>query len=485
MAALYNACRLPITLFLPFAIQFIFEGKVSLNRVQKFLELEDFSSNVEAIENGNTNGASKEPNKTTADYTDDGPIVELRNFSAKWDGSAEDGDVEQGATIQNLNLTARPGQLIAIIGPVGSGKSTLLASILGETRKVAGKLIRRGTVAYAAQEAWIFSASIRQNILFGLPHDSNTYNKTVHVCALRKDFERSADGDQALVGDRGVALSGGQKARVNLARAVYRDADIYLLDDPLSAVDAAVGRYLFDKCITDHLRKKITILVTHQLQYLQRADRILLMKGGKVVAEGTYPELMALGHTFTDILNETEQSYSRQLSTDSAGRSGSPKKILHEMEREANSDDDSEEDRLLSTANDSQLERSGASSAAILSQSLSESAWSLAMGKGETVITPEEEDRLGGSVSWSVYGHYLAAMANPLCCVFWLFGYFILVQAVYNFSDWWLNLWTDAAERERYLKKNVSAASNETLKDQEPIFKNVSLDDYMWVYIWM
>lgn len=135
-----------------------------------------------------------------------------------------------------------------------------------------------GKIAYAPQEAWIFSGTIRQNILCGLEYDVKRYKKVVKACALEKDFSLFPNGDLSAVGERGVSLSGGQKARVSLARALYVDADIYLLDDPLSAVDTHVGRHLFDRGIKGYLRDKIRILVTHQLQYLRDVDQILILK---------------------------------------------------------------------------------------------------------------------------------------------------------------------------------------------------------------
>ena len=151
--------------------------------------------------------------------------------------------------------------------------------ILGELSPLNGSCKVTGKIAYASQEPWIFSGTIRQNILCGLEFDSELYNKVIKVCALEKDFDLLPQGDVTLVGERGISLSGGQKARINLARALYIDADIYLLDDPLSAVDTHVGRHLFDQAINSFLKQKIRVLVTHQVQYLKEADQILVLKG--------------------------------------------------------------------------------------------------------------------------------------------------------------------------------------------------------------
>lgn len=152
---------------------------------------------------------------------------------------------------------------------VGSGKGSILNAILGEMPITDGKVMIKGQISYASQEPWVFPGTLRQNVLFGQDMDPERYFKVLEVCALNRDINNFEHGDLTLVGERGVALSGGQKARVNLARSIYRKADIYLLDDPLSAVDAHVGRHLFEACIKTFLKDKAVILVTHQIQHLQ------------------------------------------------------------------------------------------------------------------------------------------------------------------------------------------------------------------------
>ncbi len=156
-------------------------------------------------------------------------------------------------------------------------KSSLLNVILGELTPLKGSRKVIGKMAYASQEPWIFSATIRQNILCGSEYDAQRYKRVIKAAALERDFSLFPQGDHTAVGERGVSLSGGQKARVNLARCLYVDADIYLMDDPLSAVDTHVGRHLFDEAINRFLRGKIRVLVTHQLQYLKDADQILVL----------------------------------------------------------------------------------------------------------------------------------------------------------------------------------------------------------------
>jgi ATP-binding cassette subfamily C (CFTR/MRP) protein 4 len=190
---------------------------------------------------------------------------------------------------------------------------------LGELPSVSGQLNVNGRLAYAAQEPWIFSGSIRDNILFGKPFDCRWYEKVVVACGLKRDLVLLPYGDASLVGDRGISLSGGQKARVNLARAVYSDRDIYLLDDPLSAVDAEVGKHLFEKCIRGILRKKAVLLVTHQLQFLKAADEIVILNGGKVEIQGSYPKLRQSGLNLAQLLQTKETSPTGQVSVSRGG----------------------------------------------------------------------------------------------------------------------------------------------------------------------
>lgn len=145
---------------------------------------------------------------------------------------------------------------------------------------------------------------MRQNILFGRPYDKGRYKKVIRVCALARDFDLLPYGDRTIVGERGISLSGGQRARVNLARAVYKEADIYLLDDPLSAVDSQVGKQMFDECISGFLRNKIVVLVTHQLQYLRHVNQIVIMGDGMILAKGTYTELTGTSLHFAKLLEE-------------------------------------------------------------------------------------------------------------------------------------------------------------------------------------
>uniref|UniRef100_A0A8C4IQ26 Multidrug resistance-associated protein 4 n=1 Tax=Dicentrarchus labrax TaxID=13489 RepID=A0A8C4IQ26_DICLA len=258
--SLYGAVRLTITLFFPFAIEKVSESLISIRRI-KVRRVTDIYRFI---------------------YSHYAP------------------------TLQNVSFTVRPEQLLAVIGSVGAGKSSLLSAILGELSQESGVIKVKGELTYTSQQPWILPGTIRSNILFGKALNPQKYDRVLRACALKKDMDLLLGGDLAMVGDRGANLSGGQKARVSLARSVYQDADIYLLDDPLSAVDAEVGRHLFEECICGLLRKKPRILVTHQLQYLKAADQIVVLKEGQMVARGTYSELQGSGIDFTSLLKEEE-----------------------------------------------------------------------------------------------------------------------------------------------------------------------------------
>ncbi|XP_018010740.1 ATP-binding cassette sub-family C member 4-like [Hyalella azteca] len=196
--------------------------------------------------------------------------AEIRGLTALWNGGNR-------PTLCDITATVYAGELLVVVGPVGSGKSSLLHSLLGELPELHGSVDVSGKIAYAAQEPWLFSDSVRQNILFGEKYNPQKYAELLRVCGLDADLKQLSDGDLTYVGERGTTLSGGQKARVSLARALYQDGDVVLLDDPLSAVDAAVGKQLFDLCIRGYLRRKAVILVTHQLQYMSAAHNILVL----------------------------------------------------------------------------------------------------------------------------------------------------------------------------------------------------------------
>jgi ATP-binding cassette subfamily C (CFTR/MRP) protein 4 len=243
--------------------------------------------------------------------------VFVRNVSVKWDSSLPN------YVLKEATFTANPSELVAVVGTAGSGKSTLLQVILKEITILNGDVVVGGSLSYAPQQPWIFTGSVKDNILFGEPLDKQKYQEVVRVCCLEYDLSLFPHGDNSLVGERGMLLSGGQKARIGLARAVYRKADIYLLDDPLSAVDAHVANQIFYGCIRDYLREKCVILVTHQIQFLQDMDKVLLLEKGKISPCHKFDKLEMKKtdkKSFSsDVVIEKHNSQSETLENDGSG----------------------------------------------------------------------------------------------------------------------------------------------------------------------
>ncbi|KAL9659439.1 hypothetical protein QQ045_024245 [Rhodiola kirilowii] len=267
---------------IPEALSVMIQVKVSFDRINAFL-LDDELSSDGTITN-------------IPDHkTDTSLIIESGNFT--WD---QDSSI---STLKDINLDIRRGEKIAICGPVGAGKSSLLCALLGEIQKTSGTVNVYGTLAYVSQTAWIQSGTIRDNILFGKPMEEIKYQNSIKACALDKDISNFSHGDLTEIGQRGINLSGGQKQRIQLARAVYSDADIYLLDDPFSAVDAHTAATLFNDCVMTALATKTVILVTHQVEFLSEVDKILVMEGGRVTQSGSYVDLLKVGTPFEQLVN--------------------------------------------------------------------------------------------------------------------------------------------------------------------------------------
>ncbi|XP_037923052.1 probable multidrug resistance-associated protein lethal(2)03659 [Hermetia illucens] len=348
--AYYNILRQTMTVFFPQGISQLAETLVSLKRIEAYMLYAEtqvkspdddkvvLEDNYETLTDKDTNGDQKiihNGNKNNEQPIEEAHL-ELHEVVAKWDP-----DVAEN-TLDGISFTAKPGELVAVIGPVGAGKSSLIQILLGELPLDSGKTYIKGVVSYASQEPWLFTGTVRQNILFGQPMDRKRYKMVVKKCALERDFELLPFGDRTIVGERGASLSGGQKARISLARAVYRKAGIYLLDDPLSAVDTHVGKHLFEQCMREYLRDHIVILVTHQLQFLQQADKIIILEHGKVSAIGTYSELKESGLDFANLLAEPDKVETLDERVPSVNK-------LHQRQNSESSVNSAEEQQVVDT----------------------------------------------------------------------------------------------------------------------------------------
>ncbi|KAL5697476.1 ATP-binding cassette sub- C member 8 [Ranunculus cassubicifolius] len=234
-------------------------------------------------------------------------------------------------TLKLVDLEAKTGQKIAVCGPVGAGKSSLLYAILGEIPKLSGNIDMFGSIAYVSQTAWIQSGTVRENILYGKPMNNTRYELAIKSCALDKDIDSFSHGDLTEIGQRGINMSGGQKQRIQLARAVYNDADIYLLDDPFSAVDAHTAATLFNNCVMGALEKKTVVLVTHQVEFLAEVDKILVMEGGKVTQSGSYEDLLSAGTAFERLVNAHKNSMT-VLDSANSGQGEEPRRTYGDQQ---------------------------------------------------------------------------------------------------------------------------------------------------------
>ncbi|CAO2202878.1 unnamed protein product [Urochloa humidicola] len=339
----------------------------------------------------------------------EGVAVRVEEGVFAWDDEVEEGGQE---VLRGVDLDIRTGALAAVVGMVGSGKSSLLGCILGEMRKVSGKVKVCGSTAYVAQTAWIQNGTIEDNILFGKPMHRERYKEVIRVCCLEKDLEMMEFGDQTEIGERGINLSGGQKQRIQLARAVYQDCDIYLLDDVFSAVDAHTGSEIFKECVRGALKNKTIVLVTHQVDFLHNADIIYVMKDGMIVQSGKYDELLRPGSDFAALVAAHDSSMELVESAAAPAAAG---------------------DRELPLSRQPSSKQSGADSP---SSSSSIVAPPKAAEKASARLIKEEE-RASGHVSLAVYKQYMMeawGWWGPLVVV----GVSIAWQCSLVASDYWL-----------------------------------------------
>ena len=352
--ALFNQLRLPLIMF-PMIVGLVSDALQSLTRIEQFFLAEDsIETGIECMDGlaldlldasftwekntpPNPNERLNKGNSPSAKSRGEKIMEKEKNPSDKAAAQEEikETNIEVGKTpvaskdeletqrppftLNNINLQVSPSELIAVIGSVGSGKTSLLSAIAGDMRRTSGTLQVRGKRSFCAQVAWIQNATIRDNIIFGHEFVEEKYNGVVEACSLDYDLQILPHHSFTEIGERGINLSGGQKQRVSLARAVYSGADIVLLDDPLGAVDAHVGAHIMEHAICGLLKDKCRILVTHQLHFLPRCDRIVIMDKGRAIACDTFENLMAGNTTFQHMMMSVG---SKERGSDLLGETG-------------------------------------------------------------------------------------------------------------------------------------------------------------------
>ncbi|XP_052284442.1 multidrug resistance-associated protein 1-like isoform X2 [Dreissena polymorpha] len=361
-------------------------------------------------------------------------------------------DKEIGPALKRINLQIPKGSLVAIVGSVGSGKSSLVSAMLGEMEKVGGTVNVDGSTAYVAQQAWIQNASVKNNILFGNDFQESRYDDVVEACALKADIDMLPAGDLTEIGEKGINLSGGQKQRVSLARAVYFDSDIYILDDPLSAVDAHVGKHIFEHVIGKNgvLKDKTRVLVTHGIHWLPHVDTIVVVTNGEISETGSYEALLGHDGAFSKFLKtyliehqeeleaaEEEDAVlkqdifhrlvSIQPDVDHSEANTLTEKLIHWRKSHRESDKSTTDVRRLTSQGDKMIQYS-AQTSPVPSENI------------DAARLIEEEEVEIGRVQWKVYMQYARALGLKYAvCLVVLYA---IYQSLYIWSAIWLTYWT-------------------------------------------
>lgn len=423
--SLFNILRFPINL-LPMMVSYLVQANVSIKRISTFLKMGDLDP----------------------DNVQHSSIVEsairVNDGTFSWDENLQ-------PALSGINMEVEDKKLVAVVGQVGAGKSSLISALLGDMEKLQGRVNVKGKVAYVPQQAWIQNATVKGNILFGSELNQCTYDNVLDACALRTDLEILTGGDMTEIGEKGINLSGGQKQRVSLARAVYNNADVYLLDDPLSAVDSHVGKHIFNEVIGKKglLRNKTRVLVTHGVHWLPMVDMIVVLVDGKISEMGSYDELMDHDGAFAQFL----KTY---------------------LTQEKNEDDDEDDDPEIQEAKSKILQRlesvtsdtattSGDEVRALRKRRTSEkkpklirSISTVIGGKCDPKVTDkqekdtekliQDEKKEEGAVARKVFMKYFRAVGFITTVV--ILVIYVGFQGASVGSNIWLSLWTD----DSYLK---------------------------------
>ncbi|EDQ90078.1 uncharacterized protein MONBRDRAFT_82, partial [Monosiga brevicollis MX1] len=455
--ALFNLMRFSFAT-VPRAVRALSETMVGLQRLKRFLLLENRqirfpaplkSSNVIEISNATVAWTAVTHTPTTGDPKKKGGLarshafrchkVKRRRARKSANSEAALPEPQDIPVLFDINLHVPRGQLIGVCGGVGSGKSSLLSAIIGQMKVQSGQIRCGDRIAYVSQQAWIQFMSLKENILFGEDFDEEKYKHALHVACLEPDLEALPGGDATEIGERGINLSGGQKQRVSLARAVYSDCDIYLLDDPLSAVDANVGRHIFEKCLRGSLRGKTVVFVTHQLQFLPQCDRVIYMEGGRVAQDGTYAELIAEGAGAKRERRSTLGQLVRNL--------------VEERQQNGKVGSDAPSIKTIAEAEDTKSTKEEPSEP---------------KKDGQQLVQAELREK--GAVNLSTYSKYARASGGMAVAIFVLF-LFILAVALKNASDIFLSWWLGQGDGD-----DTNAADPGNISD------NDNVDTYSLIY---
>jgi len=402
-------------------INSIIEATVSVGRLEDFLGGDELDLNARTVivPNEDPQGEPRIGNT----------VITIKNGEFRWLPNSIK------PILQDIDLEVTKGELLAVTGRVASGKSSLLAALLGEMTRSDGSVTIRGDIAYFSQNSWILSANVKDNIVFGHRFDPVFYDKVLDACALRADLAVLPRGHMTEVGEKGMSLSGGQKARIALARACYARADVYLLDDPLSAVDAHVGRHIFDHVIGPNglLKNKARIFCTNAVQFLPHADQIVMLRRGIILERGTYAEAM---------VNSTSELYKLITGpgkqTAEENESGLATPAIAETETELGKDDSASVEDSESMQSRGAIRRMSTSTLRRASSVSDRQAKRAALRDLRESSKPKEHSEKG-AVKNDVYRQYIFAASKVGVALFLLF--ISLGQGSSILASYVLRLW--------------------------------------------
>ncbi|EKX43712.1 hypothetical protein GUITHDRAFT_72771 [Guillardia theta CCMP2712] len=381
--SLFNVLRMPL-FAIPQAINFFIACKTAIGRIHPFLCADEVDPCYFEEELGASDEEEKHPT-----------VVSIKGGEFSWCKSKR--------TLHEIDFEVKQGEFVMICGSVGSGKTSLLAAILGGMLKKEGTVRLKGSVGYSPQEAWIMNATLRDNVLFGKELKLDVYDSVLKACSLDKDIEMLPGGDATEIGEKGINLSGGQKARIALARACYSQADLYLLDDPLSAVDVHVGNHIMSQCIGGLLAGKTRILVTHQVQYAGFADRVVFLEKGRIIAAGRPEEVRAAHSSWFQVKRKSGED------VDAADAKGDAGEGATAVDSEAGDEKETPPSKGAETKNSQ---------------------------------TIQAEKREEGALKRKIWKAYANAMGLKM--LIFLTSSYLISQALQSASDFWLSIWSSA-----------------------------------------
>ncbi|QLQ82390.1 hypothetical protein HG537_0H01520 [Torulaspora globosa] len=409
---LFNLLSFPLNV-VPMVLTAFIEASVSITRLTAFLMNEELQK--DAVHHlPKVNNA----NEVAIKLSDDATFLWKRK-------------PEYRVALKNINLEVKKGELACVVGKVGSGKSALIQSLLGDLYRVKGSAAVHGRIAYVSQVPWIMNGTVKENILFGHKYDPHFYNLTIKACALTIDLDILPDGDETMVGEKGISLSGGQKARLSLARATYARADTYLLDDPLAAVDEHVSRHLIEHILGPNglLKSKTKLLTTNKISVLSVADSVTLIENGEIIQHGSYDDV---SNDLDTPLAKLVKEFGKKNTPDDVSKTSSSVSVpsvpvkdeLEGLQKINNIDFDSDSPESLRRASDATLV-------------------SIDFDDDENSATREHREQ--GKVKWEIYWEYAKA-CNPRNVFVFLF-FIVLSMFLSVMGNVWLKHWSEVNSR--------------------------------------